>query len=78
MRHYIWLRQIKTITLYIYLIDVFASYEHYDPKYNLYDEPHIVDVSIDQSEAFILSFDQLEALTLFFYQSETFFLSFDQ
>ena len=36
----------------MYLIDVFASYEHYDPKYNLYDEPHIVDVSIDQLEAF--------------------------
>ena len=33
------------------MLYLFSSYEHYDPKYNLYDEPHIVDVSIDQSEA---------------------------
>ena len=38
----------------IYKIYVFTSYEHYDPKYNLYDEPHIVDVSNDQSEPFLL------------------------
>ena len=65
MRHY--LNCVKLRKLLYYL---FSSYEHYDPKYNLYDEPHIVDVSIDQSEALFLTSDQSEAFILTFDQSQ--------
>ena len=52
------------------LYNLFSSYEHYDPKYNLYDEPHIVDVSIDQSKALFCTSDQWEAFILTFDKSQ--------